>query len=101
MYCNICCDKYKQDPIKCDYCAFEACNKCCETYILDQPSPKCMNMSCGKDWSRKFIKTKIGGSFMTDKFKKHMEDILYEREKALMPATQPLIENKIRFKQRI
>ena len=32
-----------------------------------------------------------------DKFKKHMEDILYEREKALMPATQPLIENKIRM----
>ena len=97
MYCNICCEKYKQDAIKCDFCEFEACNKCCETYILDQPTPKCMNMSCGKDWSRKFIKTKIGGSFMTDKFKKHMEDILYEREKALMPATQPLIENKIRL----
>jgi hypothetical protein len=32
------------------------------------------------------------------KFKKHMEEILYEQEKALMPATQPIIEEMIRKK---
>jgi hypothetical protein len=55
-----------------------------------------MNTACGKDWSRKFLKAKLGGTFMTGKFKTHMEDILYDREKALMPATQPLVENKLK-----
>jgi hypothetical protein len=34
------------------------------------------------------------------KFKKHMEEILYEQEKALMPATQPIIEEMIRKNNR-
>ncbi len=96
MSCAICCEAYKQDPIICGFCDFAACNTCCETYILDQTTPKCMNTACGKDWSRKFLKAKLGGTFMTGKFKTHMEDVLYDREKALMPATQPLVERKLK-----
>lgn len=96
MSCAVCCDTYSQDPVICGFCDFAACNTCCETYILDQTSPKCMNASCGKDWSRKFIKAKLGGSFMTGKFKTHMENVLYDRERALMPATQPLVERKLK-----
>jgi hypothetical protein len=55
-----------------------------------------MNTACGKDWSRKFLKAKLGGAFITGKFKTHMEDVLYDREKALMPATQPLVERKLK-----
>lgn len=96
MSCAICCENYTQDPVMCGFCDFAACNACCETYILDQNTPKCMNTACGKDWSRKFLKAKLGGTFMTGKFKTHMEDVLYDREKALMPATQPLVENKLK-----
>ena len=96
MSCAVCCETYSKDPVVCGFCDFAACNTCCETYILDQTSPKCMNAACGKDWSRKFIKEKLGGSFMTGKFKTHMEDILYDREKALMPATQPKVERKLK-----
>ena len=96
MSCAVCCDTYSQDPVICGFCDFAACNTCCETYILDQTSPKCMNASCGKDWSRKFIKAKLGGSFMSGKFKTHMENVLYDRERALMPATQPLVERKLK-----
>jgi hypothetical protein len=96
MSCNICCEKYKKSPIVCGFCEFAACNDCCETYLLSESKPKCMNASCGKDWDRKFIKNNFKPSFITKNFKKHMENILYEKEKALMPATQPLVENKIR-----
>jgi len=96
MSCAICCENYTHDPVMCGFCDFAACNACCETYILDQNTPKCMNTACGKDWSRKFLKAKLGSTFMTGKFKTHMEDVLYDREKALMPATQPLVENKLK-----
>ena len=37
--CNICTEKHnklKHAPIKCEYCDFEACRQCCQTYILDK-----------------------------------------------------------------
>jgi hypothetical protein len=33
---------------------------------------------------------------LTSKYKEHLENILFDQEKALMPATQPLVEEKIR-----
>ena len=57
-----------------------------------------MKLSCGKEWSRKFLREKFTNSFLINKFKKHIESILFEREKALLPATQPLVQEKIRKK---
>jgi len=103
MSCNICFNEYTNEeceikcrPVTCGFCDFTACNNCCETYILDQTVPKCMNAACGKDWSRKFMRAQLGGTFMTGRFKTHMENVLYEREKSLLPATQPLIEGEVR-----
>ena len=107
MSCNICCDTYNASSrakINCGYCDFDACRSCCETYILSEALPKCLNNKCNKEWSRKFIREKFTNTFINNKFKKHLEDILYEQEKALMPATQPIIEEmnrKKRIKQEI
>ena len=97
--CNICCDNYNKstrEEISCFYCDFPACRSCCETYILSETVPKCMNPTCGKEWSRKFIREKFTNVFINTKFKNHVESILFDQEKALMPATQPIIEEKIR-----
>ena len=101
MTCNICCDTYNvssRAKTECYYCNFGACRTCCETYVLSESLPKCLNSKCGKEWSRKFIREKFTSVFVNKKFKKHMEDILYEQEKALMPATQPIIEEMNRKK---
>ena len=98
-YCNICCDSYNKstrEKICCGYCEFPACKTCCETYILSETIPKCMNTTCAKEWSRKFIREKFTNVFINTKFKNHLEEILFDQEKALMPATQPIIEEKIR-----
>jgi hypothetical protein len=55
-----------------------------------------MRPGCGKEWSRKFIKEKFTNTFLTNDYKEHLETILFDKEKALMPATQPLVEEKIR-----
>ena len=97
--CNICCDNYNKstrEKICCGYCDFDACRTCCETYILSENIPKCMNTTCAKEWSRKFIREKFTNVFINTKFKSHLEELLFDQEKALLPATQPIIEEKIR-----
>lgn len=98
MSCNICCENFKSSRPKicCQYCDFEACRACCEKYILSEEIPKCMLPGCGKEWSRKFIKEKFTNTFLTNNYKEHLESILFDKEKALMPATQPLVEEKKR-----
>jgi len=98
-YCNICCDSYNKssrEKICCGYCDYPACKTCCETYILSENIPKCMNTTCAKEWSRKFIREKFTNVFINTRFKNHLEELLFDQEKALLPATQPIIEEKIR-----
>jgi hypothetical protein len=33
--------------------------------------------------------------FLTNEYKKHREDVLFDQERALLPATQPMVENEI------
>ena len=98
-YCNICCDSYNKssrEKICCGYCDYPSCKTCCETYILSENIPKCMNTTCAKEWSRKFIREKFTNVFINTRFKNHLEELLFDQEKALLPATQPIIEEKIR-----
>lgn len=98
MSCNICCEKYnksKNSKIDCMYCQFDACRVCCETYILSETTPKCMNKECGKEWTRKFLCEKFTKVFINSRLKKHKEEVMFQSERALLPATQPLIEIQI------
>lgn len=98
MSCIICCEDFTRTSpnICCMYCNFEACRTCCETYILSEEIPKCMRPECGKEWSRKFLRENFTNSFLTNKFKEHIESVLFDKEKALLPATQLLVEEKKR-----
>ena len=97
--CNICIEKFNKSThiqVQCMYCQFESCRKCCETYILDLPLPKCMNTTCGKEWTRKFISETFTKVFNNKTLKNHREQVLFEKEKSLLPATQLIIEEQIR-----
>jgi hypothetical protein len=59
-----------------------------------------MNTDCAKEWSRKFIRENFTDTFINSKYKHHLQDILFDQEKALLPATQPIVEEDIR-KQKI
>ena len=98
MSCNICCDDYNKSSrskVCCPYCEFDVCRTCCETYILSENIPKCMKPDCAKEWTRKFLRESLTNVFLTSKYKQHLEDVLFDQEKALLPATQPLVEEKI------
>ena len=96
--CNICTEKFNKTShllIKCPYCEFEACRTCCSKYILNETTAKCMNNHCNREWSRNFMNTVFTQAFIINDYKKHREDVLFDQERALLPATQPLVENEI------
>lgn len=100
--CIICdekCNKSNHKPIKCQYCDFECCRTCCQTYILDQPTVRCMNNDCAKEWTRQYIRSVLPLTFINNDLKLHKEQILFDQERALMPATQPIIERRIRIEE--
>jgi hypothetical protein len=59
-----------------------------------------MYPDCGKDFSRKFICDNFTQTFVTGELKKHREDIYFEQEKALLPATQARVVEIIRTEER-
>lgn len=101
--CEICAEKFNKInkiPIKCEYCDFTACRKCCCTFILNETDPKCMDTAnCNRVWSRKFINSKMTKQFVNFVFKKHREQVLYDREISLLPATQPLVEHQMKLEK--
>jgi hypothetical protein len=92
--CSICIEKFNistRKEISCSACSHAFCRQCIETYILSSiDEPNCMN--CKKGWSADFIRDKMTKSFCDTKLKKHREDILFEKEKSLLPATQSYIQ---------
>ena len=89
-------NKTSHTPITCNFCNFEACRSCCETYLLSQTDAKCMNTACSKPWDRKFMVSAFSKSFMSNQWKKHREQVFLDKELALLPVTQPIVENLIR-----
>ena len=93
--CQICCEKYNKSnhaPIKCTSCDFEACRQCHSTFILDTTNaiPNCM--SCHRELQREFLVENFTQKFVTQDWKKHREQIMFQREHALLPMRQPVAE---------
>lgn len=49
-------------------------------------------MSCKREWLADFIDVALTKTFRLNAYKKHRENILLEREKSMLPATQPYVE---------
>lgn len=93
MDCNICCEKITKSTrkvVKCNYCEFESCRICFQKYLLEIiAEPHCMN--CKKEFSYTFLRENCTSVFVFNTLKKHRENVLMEREKALLPMTQQYV----------
>ena len=94
--CDYALNKTIRKPISCPYCEFTACRTCCETYIIGETTSKCMNPPCNREWTRQFISKEFTSVFLSKKLKKKREEILFDIERSLMPATQPRVERIIK-----
>jgi hypothetical protein len=53
-------------------------------------------MNCNKEMTRETIVLHFTKKFVSTKYKTHRENCLFEQEKAMLPATQPIVEQIIR-----
>lgn len=94
MECPICINEYNKSSrkiVNCRFCFFESCRKCNETYLLSKLSnPHCMN--CKTEWGDEVLYDKFTRTFVEKQYKEHRENVLLDREKSLLPATQPIVE---------
>lgn len=92
--CDVCCEAFNLSSrrrVTCPWCPFNSCSACAEKYLLESPEdPHCM--ACRKGWARKTLCEVFSAKFVNSTLKKRREDLLFERERSLMPATQHLVE---------
>ena len=70
---------------------------CHERYLCDT-TEDAHCMSCRKGWSRETLVDNFTQKFVSRTYKQRREDLLFEREKSLMPATQPYVELELKIR---
>ena len=85
----------KSNWVSCPYCEFSTCKKCQCKYVLDNDKDShCM--SCSRAWDRDVQFEIYNKTFVNKELKNHRENILMDRERSLLPATQPAVEQEMR-----
>lgn len=100
MSCEVCIEKFNQTTrarVSCPWCDYPVCRECTARHIFSL-SGDLQCMSCKRDWNREHLCNFFPKQFMTKTYKQFRENILFEREKALMPATQPLVEKEVKIR---
>ena len=79
--CAVCCDKFNKSnhkKVTCPFCDFESCKKCNQVYMLSSmENPHCMK--CKHELNREFIDSFCTKRFRNVEYKKHRENVLFER----------------------
>lgn len=98
--CDVCCENFNQTfhkEVACPHCELRACRRCCEQYVLSQfDDVHCMG--CKNTWNRLFIHSWATKRFCNTTLRRHREEVLFEREKSLLPETQPEVERILRLR---
>lgn len=95
--CNICVETVRvKDICSCPFCNFRACIDCVSRFLMeiDDTVPRCMNPDCKKVWTFEFVAEVFPVSFHNRKYRERRASILLQREKSLLPGTQPLVQRK-------
>ena len=96
--CDICSEKFNlstRSKAECPYCQHSACRECYKKWLLIESRPRCMNNDCNVEWTQNNLIKIFPYTFIKGDFKKHRENVLFDRERALLPATQPVVEQRI------
>lgn len=96
--CNICCEnmnKTIRQPVICNYCEFICCRKCMKTHIMNGSiDPFCMNPSCKRVWTQEFVINNMSNTSYEKEYKNYRVNLILEQQKSMLPATQPLAQEK-------
>jgi hypothetical protein len=99
--CDVCTEMFtecQRRKVTCPYCEFSGCRQCHQRYLLTTTEyAHCM--SCRKGWDREVLTDQFTQAFVNGPYKLHRENVLYDRERSLMPETQPYVEIEVKCRQ--
>ena len=99
--CEVCCERLNKSshrPVTCPYCPFQACTTCSERYLCETvQDAHCM--ACNKGWDREILANNFTYKFITRTYKQRREELLFDRERSLMPTTQPYVEIELNVRK--
>lgn len=99
--CSVCCEvftKQRRKPIVCNACNHTACYNCYKRFLTSDgvTQPKCMNLECNTEWTIGFLKSHFTETFISGDLREHATTILLQQQIAMLAATQPAVERRIR-----
>lgn len=100
MSCEVCCELFNRSTrakTNCPYCPYSVCSGCAERYLLET-TQDAHCMSCRKGWNREILVNNFSKKFISQTYKNRRESLLLEREKSLLPATQPYVEIELKIR---
>ena len=100
--CNTCVENFnlsKRKKIECQGCDYVQCLECIKHILLETKTLSFSCVNCKREWDSSFIRNIIPFTFINTKLKQHMKTLLFEKEEALMPATQPFVEAEIKIRE--
>jgi hypothetical protein len=100
--CSICVEQINKSTrrkINCPGCQNVICSSCVETYLLNT-TQNAHCMQCRIGWTREILDTVgLTKKFITHEYKTRCKNILFERERSLMPGTQVEVERERRIRK--
>lgn len=95
--CDVCCEKINNSNrkrVNCPFCDLKYCRACAQKYLLSTiEDPHCMG--CKHVHNRELVSSYCSSKFIHMDLKQHRENVLFEREKARMPETQPHVMREL------
>jgi len=89
--CGVCFENTNHKKVTCPFCDLNTCRTCTQTYLLSvMEDAHCMG--CKHVWNRQFVDHFCTHNFRHVDYRRHRENVLFEREKSLMPETQVHVE---------
>lgn len=91
--CPICCNAYTRAVrrrVECGYCHAECCTACLQQYLLLHTDAHCM--SCKRVMDGEFLAMHLPRTWLLGAYKSHREKVLLDREMALLPASQDMLD---------
>jgi hypothetical protein len=94
--CNICCEKTNSSTrkvVECNFCSFDLCRTCFQTYIADPAVtvPVCMNPVCKKELSDDFIQDNVSKVFYGKEYRNKVQQKILDTDASFFPVTQMLL----------
>ena len=60
-----------------------------------------MNNACEPEWTRKFLSKNFTSKFITGELREHREKLLFDKEVAILPETQPYVEYILSVEEKV